>query len=144
VAVGNLPTVSSMNLYHRFIVIRSIQFAIQRNSCFSIIFIRQEFPRKGGLLQKLCRKVVMTVAGVANCKIDYNAWIGKGEDAMYTIFEETKKEGKIEGEAKGIIEAGFDFGLSENDILERLQNKLKVSLKKAQEYLEMFGKHTVY
>ncbi len=54
---------------------------------------------------------------------------------MIAVFEETKKE----GEAKGIIESGFDFGLSENDILNRLQEKLDVSLQKAQEYFNLFG-----
>ncbi len=52
-------------------------------------------------------------------------------------------EGKTEGEAKGIIEIGMEFGLSENDILTRLQNKLGVSLQAAQGYLCMFGKATV-
>lgn len=51
---------------------------------------------------------------------------------MCTVFEETRTE--------EIIETGFEFGLSENDILERLQNKLNVSLQKAKEYLKMFGK----
>ena len=41
----------------------------------------------------------------------------------------------MKGEAKGIIEMGHDFGLSEEDILARLQKKLNVSLQKAQEYL---------
>ena len=45
-----------------------------------------------------------------------------------------------EGETRGIIDAGFDFGLSKQDILSRLQSKLHVSLKKAQEYFEMFEK----
>ena len=85
------------------------------------------------------KSVIMTVAGAANCKIDYNALDRKGEADMCTVFEETRTE----GEAKGIIEAGFDFGLSENDILERLQNKLNVSLQMAQEYLKMFGKKTI-
>ncbi len=66
---------------------------------------------------------------------------------MSTLFEEIAREGeargKAEGEAKGIVEAGADFGLSKNDILERLQNKLEISLHEAQEYLEMFGKQTV-
>ena len=74
---------------------------------------------------------------------------------MCTVFEETRAEGKaegraegraegkLEGKAEGIIETGLDCGLSEYDILERLQNKLKVSLQKAQEYFEMFGKQTV-
>lgn len=87
--------------------------------------------------------VVMSVAGATNRKIDYNALSKKRDVTMCTLFDEIEKEGKIEGEAKGIIEAGFDFGISENDILQRLQNKLDVSLQKAQEYFEMFGKQTV-
>ena len=93
------------------------------------------------------KTVIMTVAGATNCKIDYNALSGKGDVDMCTLFDEIAREnemkGKLEGEAKGIVETGFDFGLSENDSLERLQNKLKVSLQMAQEYLEMFGKQTV-
>ena len=58
---------------------------------------------------------------------------------MCTVFEEIRTE----GEAKGIIETGYEFGLSESDILERLQHKLNVSEQKAQEYLEMFGNQIV-
>ncbi len=97
------------------------------------------------------KTVIMTVAGATNCKINYNALAEKGDADMCTLFEEIareseakgKAEGIAEGKAEGIIETGYDFGLSENDILERLQNKLKVSLQTAQEYLEMFGKRTV-
>ena len=53
---------------------------------------------------------------------------------------EAWQESRQEGEARGIIDAGFDFGLSKQDILSRLQSKLHVSLKKAQEYFEMFEK----
>lgn len=88
---------------------------------------------------KVDKSVVMTVAGAVNCRIDYNALDRKEDADMCTIFEETRIEGKIEGEAKGIIETGFEFGLTENDILERLQNKLNITLQKAQEYLNMFG-----
>ncbi len=56
---------------------------------------------------------------------------------------EGRAEGKAEGEAKGIVEIGIEFGLSEKDILSRLQNKLNVSLQAAQEYLCMFGGMTV-
>ena len=49
----------------------------------------------------------------------------------------------MKGEPKRIIETGYEFGLSEQDILERLQKKLSISLQKAQEYLLMFGKRTV-
>ena len=43
---------------------------------------------------------------------------------MVSVFQETWNE----GEAKGIIEMGHDFGLSEEDILARLQKKLNVCL----------------
>ena len=82
------------------------------------------------------KHVIMTVAGATNCKIDYHTFDKKGDVDMCTVFEETRAE----GEAKGIIETGFDFGLSEEDILERLQKKLNISLQAAQEYLKMFGK----
>ncbi len=66
---------------------------------------------------------------------------------MCTLFNEIAKEGeargKARGKAEGIIETGLDCGLSENDILERLQKKLEISLQQAQEYLAMFGKQTV-
>ena len=92
---------------------------------------------------KVEKSVIMTVAGAANCKMDYNRMLKKGDADMCTVFEETRKEGVAEGEAKGIIETGYEFGLSEDDILARLQKKLNVSLQKAQEYLAMFGKKTV-
>ena len=100
---------------------------------------------------KVEKSVMMTVAGAANCKMDYNLIEKKGDADMCTVFEETRKEGIAEGkaegmaqgEAKGIIETGYEFGLSEDDILTRLQKKLNVSLQKAQEYLSMFGKQAL-
>lgn len=85
------------------------------------------------------KTVVMTVAGATNRKIDYNALSKKGDVNMCTLFDEIEKEGK----AEGIIETAIDLGLAKDDILQRLQNKLNVSLQKAQEYFEMFGKQTV-
>ena len=97
------------------------------------------------------KSVIMTVAGATNCKIDYNALSGKGDFDMCTLFDEIARESEAKGEARGevkgraieIVETGFEFGLSENDILERLQRKLNVSLQTAQEYIRMFGKQTV-
>ena len=57
--------------------------------------------------------------------------------------QEKMKQKVKKGRAIEIIETGFEFGLSENDILERLQKKLNVSLQMAQEYIKMFGKQTV-
>ena len=89
------------------------------------------------------KSVIMTVAGATNCRIDYNALSRKGDLDMCTLFDEIAKENETKGEAKGIVETGFDYGLSENDILERLQKKLNLSLQMAQEYIKMFGKQTM-
>ena len=87
------------------------------------------------------KSVVMTVAGAANCKLDYNAF-EKGDGGMCTLFEKIAKENEVIGEAKGIVETGYEFGASEADILKRLQQKLEISLQTAQEFLKMFGKQT--
>ena len=87
--------------------------------------------------------VVMTVAGATNRKIDYNALSKKGDVTMCTLFDEIEKEGMIKGKAEGIVETAIDLGLAKDDILQRLQTKLDVSLQKAQEYFEMFGTQTV-
>ncbi len=98
--------------------------------------------------------VIMTIAGASGCKIDYRRF-GKGGGGMFTIFEELAQEhealgeargvvlGEALGEARGIVETGFDFGLSEQDILGQLQKKLNISLQKAQEYFQMFGKQAL-
>mgnify|MGYP001075803304 CR=1 FL=1 len=62
---------------------------------------------------------------------------------MCNLSQGIKETGIAEGRAEEIIETGYEFGLSEQDILERLQKKLSISLQKAQEYLLMFGKQTV-
>jgi hypothetical protein len=77
----------------------------------------------------------MTVAGAANCRLDYDELDRKGDTAMFTVFEETRAEGR----AEEIIETGYEFGLTEQEILNRLQNKLKISFPKAQDYLKIFG-----
>lgn len=89
------------------------------------------------------KSVIMTVAGAAYSKIDYNALSRKGDADMCTVFEETWAEGKAEGKAEGIIIAGHELGLSEHDILEILQNRLNISLQKAQEYCNMFRKQII-
>lgn len=85
----------------------------------------------------------MTAAGAANCRMDYNMIQKKGDADMCTVFEETRKEGMVDGRAEEIIETGYEFGLSKDDILARLQNKLNIPMEKAQEYLSIFGQQTV-
>lgn len=62
---------------------------------------------------------------------------------MCLAVEEMRHDWKEEGRAEGIIEVGLDCGLSEGEILQKLQQKLDVSLAKAQEYLFMFAGQTV-
>ena len=58
-------------------------------------------------------------------------------------IEKGIEKGKIEGRAEEIIETGYEYGLSEEAILERLQRKLDMSLQTAKEYLKKFRKQTV-
>ncbi len=67
---------------------------------------------------------------------------------MCTLFDEIAKEseviGEVRGEARGIIETGYDYKIPENDILKRLQIKLNISVKQAEEYLNMFKSKEQY
>ncbi len=58
---------------------------------------------------------------------------------MYSLFEELAKDSK----AEGIIEICLDCGLSDDTILEKLQQKLNISLQQAQEYLNTFAKQSI-
>jgi hypothetical protein len=64
-----------------------------------------------------------------------------GDADMCTVFEAERKDGIIEGRAEEIIAMGDEFGLSESDILTKLQEKLDISSQKAQEYFRQFGKN---
>ena len=57
--------------------------------------------------------------------------------------QENIEKGMEIGTARGIIETGIDFGLSEEELLRRLQDKLNITIESAKEYLEKFGKQTV-
>lgn len=100
---------------------------------------------------KVESSVILTVTSVMNSKLDYTALEQKGANEMFTVFEETWKEGeqagrtegRTEGRAEEIIETGYEFGLSEKNILERLQTKLKITPQKAQEYLSAYAKQRI-
>jgi hypothetical protein len=79
------------------------------------------------------KSVITAVAGVANLNIA----IERRDGAMYSVFQDLCDESV----AKGIIETSYDFGLSDNDIIAKLQEKLNVSLQQAEEYLNAFKKH---
>lgn len=91
--------------------------------------------------------VIRAVTSVMNSKMDYQLLERKGENEMFTVFEETWKDGeqagRTEGRAEEIIAAGYEFGLSEKTILERLQKKLAITPQKAREYLATYTKEPV-
>ncbi len=122
-----LHNINNVNFFNLLEILLDKSKPLQETKSKAIAYAREH---------EVDKHVIMTVAGATNCKIDYHTFDKKGDVDMCTVFEETRAE----GEAKGIIETGFDFGLSEEDILERLQKKLNISLQAAQEYLKMFGK----
>ena len=51
-----------------------------------------------------------------------------------------ENKGKIEGGTKEIVEMGREFGLTDDNILERLQDRLNITLEEAKKYFTMFGR----
>ena len=64
-------------------------------------------------------------------------------ELMKDEIERDVAKGVMHGRAESIVEMGYEFGLTESAILERLQKKLNISLQTAQEYLQTFGKQIV-
>lgn len=64
----------------------------------------------------------------------------------YTYMKSWEQEARlreeciVEGEAKGLIKMAQEFGLSETEILTRLQNELSLSEEQVREYMERYGK----
>jgi len=104
------------------------------------------------------KSVVMTVAGAANIKLDYSS-LERGGDYMCTLFQEIEEEGKVQGiaqgmeqgmaqgvakgKAQGIIEMGKAYNIPEQDIIEKLQSALNITLEQAKEYIQMFSAKTI-
>jgi hypothetical protein len=63
----------------------------------------------------------------------------KMEERDRLIREEGISQGISQG-AEGIIEILYENGYSDNDIVEKLQSKLHISMQRAQEYLQMYGR----
>jgi hypothetical protein len=51
--------------------------------------------------------------------------------------------GEAKGEARGIIQTALEFGASESDIVNKLQEKLKITSQQAKEYFKIYSKKTV-
>lgn len=95
------------------------------------------------VLMHIARKYENVMEGVKQVMggrvLDYEAKRIKNEGIEEGI-KEGIKEGIVEGKAAGIVETGVDVGLSDKEILDKLQIKLNISLQMAQEYFSRYGK----
>ena len=95
------------------------------------------------ILMHIARKYENVMEGVKQVMggkvLDYEAKRIKNEGIEEGI-KEGIKEGIVEGKAAGIVETGVDVGLSDKEILDKLQIKLNISLQMAQEYFSKYGK----
>lgn len=70
---------------------------------------------------------------------EYMSYWEEIEDYKEEAWEKGLAEGRAEGRAVQIVEMGLEFGLSVNEILTRLQAKLNISQRQAEEYFIMYG-----
>ena len=61
--------------------------------------------------------------------------------ALEELMEERKMEGKAEGKAEGVISICRDFGLTEEETVNRLVDKFHINVEKAWEYMQEFNAH---
>ena len=95
--------------------------------------------------QKVDGMVIKTISTALNEKINYKEV--KEDWDMCKVFEEIRAEGRLEGRTetiengvKGIIRMGKKFGISNENILNSLQEDLGISLEEAKKYLDKFSK----
>lgn len=91
---------------------------------------------------------IADLMGFVNTIITHITDGNKNEERLVSIMGgtiiETESERLIKrGEAKVMIEMGQEFGLDDSEILTRLQDKLGLSLERAESYLKMYGKQFV-
>jgi hypothetical protein len=60
-------------------------------------------------------------------------------EALRELMKDEIEQSMEQGVAQGIIQMSYDFGLSTEDILMKLQNKLDVTREQAQEYLQQYS-----
>jgi hypothetical protein len=62
---------------------------------------------------------------------------------MCNLSKGITSRAEVKGEARGIIQTALEFGASESDIVNKLQEKLQVTYQQAQEYFKTYGERTV-
>ena len=77
---------------------------------------------------------------ITNTPIEVSEEMEKIE--MCKAIEDLILEGEAKGEAKGMIEICLEMNFSKEDILKKLQDKLKISMQQASEYFEIYGRKT--
>ena len=90
-----------------------------------------------GILTDFLRKNRAEVEMVSILECDKDFEEKKLREAEY---EAGREEGARFGLAEGIVETGCAYNVPEPDILARLQEKLDIPLRKAQEYFAMYSK----
>ena len=91
---------------------------------------------------------IADLMGFVNTIITHITDGNKNEKRLVSIMGGTIIETELErlikrGEAKVMIEMGQEFGLDDSEILTWLQDKLGLSLERAESYLKMYGKQFV-
>lgn len=90
-----------------------------------------------GILEDFLRENRAEVEMVSILEYDKDFEEKKLREAEY---EAGREEGARFGLAEGIVETGCAYNVPEPDILARLQEKLDIPLRKAQEYFAMYSK----
>ena len=90
-----------------------------------------------GILEDFLRENRAEVEMVSILEYDKDFEEKKLREAEY---EAGREEGARIGLAEGIVETGCAYNVPEPDILARLQEKLDIPLRKAQEYFAMYSK----
>jgi hypothetical protein len=62
---------------------------------------------------------------------------------MCNLSKGITARGEARGEARGIIQTALEFGATESDIVNKLQEKLQVTSQQAKEYFKIYSKKTV-
>mgnify|MGYP004664349343 FL=1 len=89
---------------------------------------------------------VRVIKAITNTPIEVSEEEGEIEmcKAIEDLISESEARGeargRAEGEAKGMIEICLEMNFSKQDILKKLQEKLNISLRQADEYFELYGK----
>ena len=82
--------------------------------------------------------VIMTAAGAANCKLNYNQLKKRRDVDMCTVFEATWEEGRAEGRTEGIVNAIKlldDMNVPSDEIIRKVSKQFAVLPEKVKEIM---------